>query len=129
MRISEEFSGSFLKASDLPQPKVFTISGCEKAKLPEGDTKPALRFSGCSQQLVLNKTNAVCLAEWFGDSTEQWTGRQVELYATQTHFGGRMVPCIRVRLPQQPQQQPMPYQGQTQPPFTPPAAPGFPVDA
>lgn len=117
MKISEQFAGSYLKAQDLPQPEVLTIQDCSQAKMPEGDTKPALRFVGEQQQLVLNKTNAYSLAEWFGDDTNAWNGRAVELYSTTTSFGGRMVPAIRVRLPQQPQyqqptapqQQPMQY--------------------
>jgi hypothetical protein len=107
MRISEQFAGSYLKASDLPQPKVFVIAGCETVTMPDQTTKPALRFAGEPQQLVLNKTNAYCLAEWFGDDTNAWLNRQVELYSTTTSFSGRMVPAIRVRqAPQWQQMQP-----------------------
>jgi hypothetical protein len=120
MRISEQFAGSYLKASDLPQPKVFVIAGCETVTMPDQTTKPALRFAGEPQQLVLNKTNAYCLAEWFGDDTNGWLNRQVELYSTTTSFSGRMVPAIRVRQApqwQQPpaQQQPQPVPQQMQP--------------
>jgi len=104
MKMSEQFAGSFLKASDLPQPKVFTIAGCETATMPDGTTKPALKFAGEQQQLILNKTNAFCLMGWFGDDTNGWLNRQVELYSTTTSFSGRMVPAIRVR--QAPQWQP-----------------------
>lgn len=108
MKISEQFAGSYLKASDLPQPKVFTIAGCEHATMPDGTTKPALRFAGETQQLVLNKTNSFCLMEWFGDDTNGWLNRQVELYSTTTSFSGRMVPAIRVRqAPQWQQHQPL----------------------
>lgn len=115
MRISEQFAGNYLKASDLPQPKVFTIAGCETATMPDATTKPALRFAGEPQQLILNKTNAYCLAEWFGDDTTGWNGKAVELYSTTTSFSGRMVPAIRVRQApqwQQPvrQQAPVPQQ-------------------
>jgi hypothetical protein len=113
MRISEQFAGNYLKASDLPQPKVFTIAGCETATMPDQTTKPALRFAGEPQQLILNKTNAYCLAEWFGDDTNGWLNRQVELYSTTTSFSGRMVPAIRVR--QAPQWQQPPAQQQPQP--------------
>ena len=107
MKISEQFAGSYLKASDLPQPKVFTIAGCEHATMPDGTTKPALRFAGETQQLVLNKTNSFCLMEWFGDDTNGWLNRQVELYSTTTSFSGRMVPAIRLRQAPQWQQQPL----------------------
>lgn len=152
MKISEQFSGSYLKASDLPTPKVFTIAGCGQATMPDGRVKPALQFAGETQSLVLNKTNAFCLAEWFGDNTDGWLNRQVELYSTQTSFSGRMVPAIRVRQPsaqqqvpvqqqfvpqmqpvpqqfaQQPVPQMQPVQQVPQPPQTAPAA-DYPVDA
>lgn len=128
MKISEQFAGSYFKAQDLPQPRVLTIQDCTQAKMPEGDTKPALRFVGEQQQLVLNKTNAYSLAEWFGDDTNAWNGRAVELYSTTTSFGGRMVPAIRVRLPQQQYHQPTQYapsapQQQTAPAQQTPQAP------
>lgn len=101
MKISEQFAGNYLKAQDLPQPKLFTIESCNLVAMPEGDKKPALKFFNEQQQLVLNKTNAFCLSEGLGDDTTRWVGQPIELYATQTSFSGRMVPCIRVRLPQQ----------------------------
>lgn len=110
MKISEQFAGSYLKAQDLPQPRVMTITGCHQATMPDGTSKPALSFQNEQQQLIMNKTNAFCLAEWFGDDTTAWTGRQIELYATTTSFSGRMVPAIRVRLPQQPMQYQQPVQ-------------------
>jgi hypothetical protein len=119
MKISEQFAGSYFKAADLPQPRVFIIQDCVTAKLPDDSTKPALRFVGEQQQLILNKTNAFCLAEWFSDDTHNWNGRQIELYSTTTSYAGRMVPAIRVRLPQQPAQpaqQPMQYQAAPQVP-------------
>ena len=116
MKMSEQFAGNYFKATDLPQPRILTIETVLQAKMPEGDTKPALRFVGESQQLVLNKTNAFICVEMFGDESIAWQGRQVELYSTQTSFSGRMVPCIRVRPPQQPVQQPV-YQTPPVPPL------------
>ncbi len=102
MKISQTFAGSYLKAADVPQPKLVTIEAVIMAKMPEGDEKPVVNFVGSDQSLVLNKTNATILAELYGDETSAWHGRQLELYATTTSFGGRMVPCVRVRPPQQP---------------------------
>ena len=134
MKISQEYSGNFLKAADLPQPRVLTIQSVTKESVGENEQKLVARFAGEPQGLVLNKTNAMTIAGWYGDDTAGWPGRQVELYATQTNFGGRMVPCIRVRQPAaveqatsqpapQPTQQPVPQSSpqqvaeQPQPPF------------
>ncbi len=128
MRISEQFAGNYFKAADLPQPRVLTIQAVTQTKMPEGDTKPVMQFLSEQQQLVLNKTNAFACVELFGDESTAWHNRQVELYATTTNFSGRMVPCIRVRAPQQHASQspvPQPVPQATQPPV--PQATGQPA--
>ena len=37
MKISQTFAGSYLKAADVPQPKLVTIEAVIMAKMPEGD--------------------------------------------------------------------------------------------
>ncbi|QEF98800.1 hypothetical protein Mal15_28560 [Stieleria maiorica] len=153
MKMSEQFAGAYLKAADLPHPRVLTIQSVTQTTMPEGDNKPVMRFVGEQQQLVLNKTNAFTCVELFGDETTAWHGQPIELYATTTNFSGRMVPCIRVRAPQQaaaassvvpppspaaPQGAPLPVpqptptavqpQPMQQPPIQAPAA-DYPVDA
>jgi hypothetical protein len=100
MKISEQFVSNYLRAADLPQPRVLTIQTVTHEKMPEGDHKPVMRFVGEQQQLVLNKTNAFTCMELFGDETNAWHGRLIELYSTTTNFSGRMAPCIRMRAPQ-----------------------------
>lgn len=115
MRISEAFSGNYLKAADLPQPKVFTIQSVGMEVIgEERSSKPVIRFHGEQRALVLNKVNSLEIAGWHGDDTAGWIGRPVELYATTTFFSGRQVPCIRVRRP--------PVQFQQAPQMQPPAA-------
>jgi hypothetical protein len=111
MKISEAFSGSYLKAADLPQPRVFTIAGVGMETIgEERSSKAVIRFHGEQRGLVLNKVNSLELSGWLGDETQAWTGQPVELFSTTTFFSGRQVPCIRVRRPavqpQQPQYQP-----------------------
>ncbi|MCA9190595.1 MAG: hypothetical protein KDB03_02490 [Planctomycetales bacterium] len=147
MKISQQFAGSYLKAADLPQPRVFAVQSVVMGKMPEGDEKPVLNFAGSDQALVLNKTNATILAELWGDETTAWHGQLVELYATTTSFGGRMVPCIRVRAaqvqtaarqpapvpqpsaPQPTVPQPTAAPAQQQLPLQPAPAPDYPLDA
>lgn len=92
MKMSEQFAGNYFKAADLPQPRVLTIQAVTQEKMPEGDAKPVMRFVGEQQQLVLNKTNAFCCVEMFGDETAAWAGQQVELYATTKHQDGKQPP-------------------------------------
>jgi hypothetical protein len=76
-----------------------TGQGGRKAK------KPFCWFEGKEKGLVLNKTNAKTVAALYGPITEQWIGKQITLYPTQTQMGGETVDCIRIR-PQIPKTKP-----------------------
>ncbi len=107
MRISEAFSGKYLKAADLPQPKVLTIQSVGIETIgDEQSSKPVIRFHGEQRGLVLNKVNGLEVSGWYGDETSGWLGQPLELYSTTTFFSGRQVPCIRVRRPAAQYQQP-----------------------
>jgi hypothetical protein len=118
MKISEAFSGNYLKAADLPQPRTFVIQSVSMETIggEERSSKPVLRFHGEQRGLVLNKVNGLELVSWYGDDTTGWVGQPVELYATTTFFSGRQVPCIRVRRPPVQYQQPGPQAPQLHPP-------------
>jgi len=122
MRISETFSGKYLKAADLPSPRVLTIQSVGMESIgEEKSSKPVIRFQGEQRGLVANKVNSLELSSWYGDDTSGWIGQTVELFTTTTFFSGRQVPCIRVRKPavqfqQQPVQQ-APQQLYTQPQY------------
>ena len=123
MKISEAFSGNYLKAADLAQPLVYVITVVEQETMPDGASKPVVRFQNENRGLVLNKVNGLTIAELYGDDTTAWTGRSVELFSTTTFFGGKQVPCLRVRQPQQPVAQAAPTQQPAVPVTPPPAAP------
>ncbi len=104
MKISEAFPSNFLKAQDLnghvckaviADIKVQDVGGQGRAE----DHKPVLLLQGKTKGIVLNKTNATILSEAYGDETEQWRGKPVEITPEQTTFQGRLVPCIRLRVP------------------------------
>ena len=60
--------------------------------------KPLVTFRETEKQLVLNKTNAVAIAEVLGSkATKDWAGKRVTLYPTRANFGGEQVDAIRVR--------------------------------
>ena len=85
-----------------------TITGGEirEFKEPDGSTrkKVVLHLEG-RPSLVLNKTNAVQIAATLQTpELTAWKGQAITLYADTTTYGGRSVPCIRVR-----DQQPKPH--------------------
>lgn len=128
MKISEAFSGNYLKAADIPHPITMTMTTVTQEKMPDESTKPVVKFANENRGLTLNKINATTIAALYGDDTAGWNGRQIELFSTTTFFNGRQVPCIRVRAPQAqpvavPTQQGLPQQqvAPPQPPVQQPA--------
>ncbi len=97
---NEAFPSRFLKAADVPGDGIeLKIAKVEQDKVgPEQELKWIVSFKDEDKQLVLNGTNwdliAAALRE---DDSDNWVGKKIELYATQTTFGKKMVDCIRVR--------------------------------
>src|SRR5512139_754759 len=53
--------------------------------------------------LLLNKTNLRLLASWLGDDTDDWIGKEVEVYHDPSiSYGGQLVGGLRVRPPRPP---------------------------
>ena len=58
--------------------------------------KPVLYFTKGKKGFVLNKTNAKVIAELYGNDTEKWCDKKVELFATTCEAFGKQVECIRI---------------------------------
>lgn len=102
--VNDAFPGKYLKAADLGEKQpVVTIShvdwedvgqGAEKAR------KPVAYFTGTTKGVVLNKTNAMMIADIAGDpDTDNWAGTRVKLVAVEVELQGKVVMGIRVRKP------------------------------
>ena len=101
MRISETYTQTkALTAADIKQPTLKIVGSVTAETIGQGPAKPVAWFTD-GTKLILNKFNAFELATWYGDDTDQWTGKAVELYPTSTLYQGSTVACIRVRQPQQ----------------------------
>ena len=99
MNIGEVFPSNYLKASDLQGKLVkVKIQGCTVEDIGD-DKKPVLRFSGKAKGLALNKTNAGIIASAYGQETDGWNGKEIELRPDKTQFQGQLVDCIRVQVP------------------------------
>lgn len=100
--VNEMFPSPYIRASDLGgQQPVVTID--RVAMEPVGQDrqmKPVLYFEGKSKGMVLNKTNSKKIAEIVGSAdTDNWSGVQIKLYATEVEFQGETMEGIRVRSP------------------------------
>jgi len=96
-------SSDALKAEDLNgQEWTLTIESVDIREFDENGYKkhkPVIRFKETEKTFVCNKTNTITIADFCGQDTDHWPGRKVSLYPTKTDFGGKIVPCIRFRLP------------------------------
>ena len=107
MRINEAYPSKWLKAADL-QGKTVTVKvhSVTMEQFMDGSSKPALWFKGREKALILNKTNAMTLSSVYGDDTDNWTGKPVELYSQIVQGPNGMVEGLRVRVPEQAQPAP-----------------------
>jgi hypothetical protein len=100
VNITDAFPSKYLRPKDLgAAAPVVTIAAVRMERVGQRQTsKPVVTFVGKTKGLILNKTNATTIAQLLGtEDTEQWAGRQVRLYATDTTFGKDTVRCIRVK--------------------------------
>lgn len=99
MDINAAFPSNWLKAADLQGRAVrVTIKEVISEDIGDGH-KPVVYFQNGNKGLVLNKTNALAIADIYGSDTDNWAGAIVEVYPDKTTFQGRRVDCLRVRVP------------------------------
>ena len=103
-----ESKSDYLKAEDIPEGKEFklSISHTTVAQVKDqqdGTTKDKLivHFEGKEKGLMLNNTNFKKIAAAYGADDSNWSGKALLLYRDITEFGGKDVPCLRVRVPVQ----------------------------
>jgi hypothetical protein len=89
----------YLKAADLSVPTLLTISSFSVEKIGD-DERPCIGFHETDKGLVLNIVNGDTIEKICGDvETDNWIGKKIVLYATETDYAGKRVACIRVRAP------------------------------
>jgi hypothetical protein len=92
----------WFKAADLQNEKKLRIKSATEELIGVGaDQKKMLTiwFTNSEKGLPLNRINNRTIRGAFGDACTDWAGKIIVLYPTQADFRGRMVPCLRVRIP------------------------------
>ena len=84
--------------------RMLTITDVEAREI-RGKTKLVVCFEQIPEALALNRTNALILANAFGDDTNAWIGKQITLVPTKRMFQGQLLDAIEV-VPQNVQQKP-----------------------
>ena len=100
---ARRFLGAYLQKEEIPDSgAVARVRAAKEETLEENErSKLILYFEGLDKGLVCNVTNINVLIDVLGsDETDDWIGREVELYVDHgVMFGGKRVGGIRVRAP------------------------------
>lgn len=98
MKASQMFPKQYIAAEDLGD-KSFnaTIAGFGPVAEFDDGERPVLMFREYKKGLVL-KPSIVSVLIWLhGDETDDWVGKQVQLYNELVTFKGKTAPAVRVR--------------------------------
>lgn len=105
MKASDAFPSKYLGKESVTQPIVATIRQVvmEAIKGENGnEDKAVIYFGGGNiKPLICNRGNWTIIASIYGDDSDGWHGRPIEIYVDPTvMFGKKMVGGLRVRAPQ-----------------------------
>lgn len=100
MKFDEMFPSKYLKAADAESQPVVTMKSCTWETLnnrdEEPEEKPVLYFEEFEKGLVLNRTNAKTIQNMYGDDTEDWVGKRIQLTAMDVDAFGQVKRALRV---------------------------------
>ena len=104
MKRSDAFPSQYFSKDDVQTPIRLTIASVsiEAIKGEHGeDKKPVMSFREVdAKPLILNNTNWVTIEDAYGEDSDYWDGKLVELYCDPTiMFGSKRVGGVRVRIP------------------------------
>src|SRR5262245_33010675 len=106
MKVSEEFSGRYLKAADIKdmQPVGATITNVEREEVESRDKKGkstvhVLYTDRFEKGVIFKRTMARLLADAYGDEMDDWQGKPIELVVREQEYGGETYDVIRFRIP------------------------------
>jgi hypothetical protein len=88
----------YLSAADITQEKLLRIKSVT-VEMVDQQQKLVVWFTNHKKGLALNRTNNRTIRGAYGDDTEQWAGKLIVVFPTQTDFRGRQVGALRVRIP------------------------------
>lgn len=102
MKIGDMIESKYMKQSDIPDPVIYTVESLKKVNVARDDEDPdyrwTVKYREFAKPMVLNVTNLKRMAKALGDDTDDWTGKQIEVYTDpDIEFGGNIVGGLRVR--------------------------------
>ncbi len=103
MKLNDAFPSNFLKAEDLAGRTVpCTITSVVMETIGQGrdaEDKVVITFAGKQKKFICNKTNFNTIAKLYGDETDDWTGKVIQIAPREVEYQGDQVWAIRVVTP------------------------------
>lgn len=104
MKRSEAFPSKYLSKEDVDPARIGTINGLKRETLKSDDgdeTKTVMYFrEEALKPMILNNTNWMIAEEAYGEDSDAWVGKKIELYLDpNVMFGAKRVGGVRVRIP------------------------------
>ena len=99
-KVSEMIVSKFLKKEDFDEDMVATIKGVKLEDVGnQGEQRWVLYFRELAKGLVLNVTTIRVLEGAYGDDSDGWVGKRVQIYVDPSvSFQGRMTGGLRLRV-------------------------------
>lgn len=101
MKVGAMFPSKYITATEIGQ-NVFRLTIARVVVEDVGDDsghQPVVYFQEAQKGFVLNRTNANTLEWLYGDESDGWIGRQVDVFAEMTTFRGKPMLGKRLRGP------------------------------
>jgi hypothetical protein len=121
VKASEYYAGNYIKAAELPdgQRLAAVITGATVEPLGQDQTPKvilAVRNAPPDNRpwgrgIPLNRTNQLILSAAFGDETDDWAGKTVEIWKGTAQFNGQVVPSLKIDVPPPPRVAAVPVPG------------------
>lgn len=104
MKRTQAFPGKFLAQDDVAEkPLVAKIDKAIREEVGDGEnteTKTTLHFLDGIKPIVLNGVNWDTIESMYGDDSDLWHGKEIEIYRDPTvRYGNKVTGGIRVRKP------------------------------
>lgn len=111
--INDLYPSKFLKSSDIKGTEpTYVIASLEVEEVGDG-RKPVLYFQNEEKGMVLNRTNADTIAQFMGENTDDWLGREITVCVMRVQGPNGMTDGLRVK---EPLRRPPPQRSSAQPP-------------
>lgn len=105
-KVSETYTGTYLNAAELTplgQRRHALVHGATVEEIGQDKgAKIVLSLTSAKglpwpKDVVLNKGNALQMQAAFGDDTDDWLGKPIEIWAENVMFQGKLVPGIKIQ--------------------------------